>query len=169
MDVQGLASMETTPSSPEPCALADSAFLSGHSNGTRTTSRPPSSRAASTTISYWPGDSVVTACESSRFSACSPAPRVAPVMPSTAGVSCPLLRHQLRMSLSHLAPPLLRFLTSYQSATLPAKDWSDAFSIQAATYGLWYSARFLRGSCTFNVSSADRAGTAATAAVRANE
>lgn len=71
-------------------------------------------------VTDWPGGSAATALASSRWIAWSPAVRVAPVTPSTTAVSWPLLRHHERISLSHFAPPLSRFVTSYQSATLPA-------------------------------------------------
>src|SRR5690242_20007321 len=61
--VQGLGVTLIAPSSAVPAAEAGLApALAGQENGTRTVSRPPTSRAVSTTKLYWPGATPLICC-----------------------------------------------------------------------------------------------------------
>src|SRR4051812_29141268 len=109
---QGLGHGETfsatVPSSLVPLPVRLCALFAGHSNGTRTSSRPPPSRAASTTRRYLPGASEASgALSPENFTCWMPAGFVGPVTPSIGKEACsrPFLRHQVRSSFSHFVPP----------------------------------------------------------------
>src|SRR5690606_11298469 len=119
----GVSLSETAPSSLLRYARPDCADLTGQVKGILSSSRPPTSRTASTTRVYSPGASFDSSgCASSKPSSCVPAGRVGPVTPSTGTSSVrPDLRHHWRRSGSHLVPwPSLVSLLMYQTARLAA-------------------------------------------------
>src|SRR5690606_33766063 len=101
---QGLMARVTAPSSVLPWARPFWAVRAGQVKGIFSSSRPPTSRTASTTSAYWPaGRSRSCGWLSPKLSAWVPAGRVGPVTPSTGTCRLrPLLRHHWRRSGSHL-------------------------------------------------------------------
>src|SRR5690606_21071161 len=117
----------TLPSSVLPWAEAFWAVFAGQANGIFSSSRPPTSRTASTTRVELAGASCSSAAwRSSNDRAWVPAGRVGPVTPSTGTSSVrPLLRHHWRRSGSHLVPwPSLLAVCWYHTDRLAATFWS---------------------------------------------
>src|SRR5690606_3606276 len=144
---QGLMARVTAPSSVLPWARPFWAVRAGQVKGIFSSSRPPTSRTASTTSAYWPaGRSRSCGWRSPKLSAWVPAGRVGPVTPSTGtGRLRPLLRHHWRRSGSHLVPcPSLLEVCWYHTDRLAAA-FCSASSIHTATYGRWYSATLSLG------------------------
>src|SRR5690606_5571571 len=147
---QGRTARLTAPSSLLPWALPACGAVAGQVKGILTSSRPPTSRAASTTRVYWPGArSLSCGWASVKDSACRPTGRVGPVTPSTGRSRLrPDLRHHWRRSGSHLVPwPSAVSRIWYHTARL-ATTWWSAPSSQMATYGRWYSATLSLGIST---------------------
>src|SRR5690606_7111194 len=96
----------TAPSSLLPWALPAWVPVAGQVNGIFSSSRPPTSRTASTTRVYWPACSLASRGEAaSTLITCLPTGRVGPVTPSTGRSRLrPDLRHHWRRSGSHLVP-----------------------------------------------------------------